>query len=463
MGAIRMGEEMSGFVRSFVETLVSDAGWVAGGRVSAHGMASTWDENGYSGIDPGGEKTLALCSRDEFLLRRFLAALRRQPLLAPTMNEVRHEGCFTLIWVGARGRTEVGADAQEGITAEDLPPWQVDDVAAPDGIATDDVPPWEVDDADSIVRNAIRSAVCALFLTSANDGWEAADFHTYSRLRSAGPSMLPVIVYSSADERDAPETAGLIRQLHHSLGVRPATVAVEEGTGSVQTGVGFDDLALRILAYSPELAGVLGSEAPHLRRQVSADAIRSAVWLATCVGLEPAPLVDVPVQLFVQRRMGHAIAAIYGQPRPGLLRSEGIGLLTAGLALRYAIQQVVRLTPGVGWLLSAALSGFSTWLLGHSLVLYYDMTPAPPPIDIAKMACQARRTVAPTIDRGVQRISSICGAFVRRHRRFAGSRWFSGAKSHWRGAPAARKQADAPAGEIPLMLPTYGCPTEKEQ
>ncbi len=93
----------------------------------------------------------------------------------------------------------------------------------------------------------------------------------------------------------------------------------------------------------------------------------------------------------MQRRMAQTLAAIYGQPPPGLVSGEGVGLLSAGLALRYATQQLVRLAPGVGWLLSGVLSGVSTWLLGRTLLLHYSRAlPMAAVVERTGALCRAR-------------------------------------------------------------------------
>lgn len=345
-----------------------------------------WEASGFGGEDHESVAPLIVCSRAECLPRRFLAALRRQPLLPSSAALVRREGLFTLVWLASAAcTTDDWAQRIDGATTETT--WEG---MAP-GLAQAD---------DSVVRllPTWRTAACALLLASAADGWDAADVAAFFQLRHAGPPLIPVVVCETAAETQAATTVELSSRLHHALGVAPSIiVAAADPVGAANDGSddanddGYALLLRRILAYAPTAAGALGSEAPRLRRQAAATTIRTTAWLTALVGLEPAPLVDLPVQLVMQRRMAQTLAAIYGQPPPGLVSGEGVGLLSAGLALRYATQQLVRLAPGVGWLLSGVLSGVSTWLLGRTLLLHYSQAlPVAAVVERTGALCRAR-------------------------------------------------------------------------
>lgn len=337
---------------------------------------------------------LIVCSRHECLPRRFLAALRRQPPLPPGAALIRREGVFTLVWLASDDQTTgERMNADSAIDAIDWT-WR-DDVQTPEAAWENIAHSFEQeDDPLACLLPTWRTAACALFLASAADGWDAADVEAFFRLRHAGPPLIPVVLCDAAAEIKAATTAALSRRLHHALGVAPSIIAAATDADSDADSDVDDGYALllrRILAHAPTAAGALGGEAPRLRRQAAAETIRSTAWLTAFVGLEPAPLVDLPVQLLLQRRMAQTLAAIYGQPQPGLVSGEGVGLLSAGLALRYVTQQLVRLAPGVGWLVSGVLSGVSTWLLGRTLVLHYSQAlPVETVVERAGAVCRQR-------------------------------------------------------------------------
>jgi uncharacterized protein (DUF697 family) len=397
MQSTSTSEGFSGMART-AAALVGEMGRIgdANATFGRSGLGAWESAGGFGGEIHEPAAPLIVCSRDERLPRRFLAALRRQPLLPPGAASIRREGVFTLVWLapGADGqRTDdlMGADSKNNAAGWTQHCNMGMAGATWEGGAYDDE--QECDNL-AYLTPTWRAAACALFLASATDGWDAADVQAFFRLRNAGPPLIPVVVCATAPEIKAAMTAELGRRLHHTLGVAPSIIAasadLDEHAGDVADD-GYALLLRRILAYAPMAAGALGCEAPRLRRQVVAETIRTTAWLTAFVGLEPAPLVDLPVQLLMQRRMAHTIAAIYGQPQPGLLNSEGVGLLTTGLTLRYATQQLVRLAPGIGWLLSGVLSGMSTWLLGRTLVLHYSQAlPAEAVVKQAVAVCRQR-------------------------------------------------------------------------
>ncbi len=393
------GEGLSELARTAAASLVEEMG--RPGDASAalgRNALGAWEAGGFGNEDHESVAPLIVCSRSECLPRRFLASLRRQPLLPASAAMVRREGLFTLVWLAPSTWTaDEPAPTDQSSDADD---W----ARRNDGATTETM--WEgmapglaqEDDPFARLLPTWRSAACALLLASAADGWDAADVTAFFRLRHAGPPLIPVVVCETAAETQAAATVELRNRLHHALGVAPSIiVAAADPVGAANDGSddasddGYALLLRRILAYAPTAAGALGSEAPRLRRQAAATTIRTTAWLTALVGLEPAPLVDLPVQLVMQRRMAHTLAAIYGQPPPGLVSGEGVGLLSAGLALRYATQQLVRLAPGVGWLLSGVLSGVSTWLLGRTLLLHYSQAlPVAAVVERTGALCRAR-------------------------------------------------------------------------
>jgi len=63
----------------------------------------------------------------------------------------------------------------------------------------------------------------------------------------------------------------------------------------------------------------------------------------------------------------------------GASRSTMLTLL-GGLGLRYLAQQLVKLVPVLGWLVSGVLSASSTWLMGWAAVTYFERAQAGAPL-----------------------------------------------------------------------------------
>lgn len=438
------GEGLSVLARTAAATLAAEMGRPGdvGGAFGRSGVEA-WETSGFGSDSHEPAAPLIVCSCTECLPRRFLAALRRQPLLPPGAAVIRREGVFMLVWLPSAGQTTDGRSPADQTLDSGGWTWR-DEVRASEapwaGTLYDDA---HDDDPLTHLLPTWRTAACALFLASAADGWDAADVAAFFQLRHAGPPLIPVVVCETVAETQVATTVELSGRLHHALGVAPSIiVAAADPVGAADDSSddasddGYALLLRRILAYAPTAAAALGSEAPRLRRQVAATTIRTTAWLTALVGLEPAPLVDLPVQLVMQRRMAQTLAAIYGQPPPGLVSGEGVGLLSAGLALRYANQQLVRLAPGVGWLLSGVLSGVSTWLLGRTLALHYSQA-LPVETVVARAGALCRK-------RGVDLVR---WALTTLHR----VPWRRRRTRPKADGKADRRRVDAPSVEIPIL------------
>ncbi len=153
--------------------------------------------------------------------------------------------------------------------------------------------------------------------------------------------------------------------------------------GRLHTGSGDElpadviTLVERILAQRPKLGIPLAQEIPGCRPLIARRAIRSGVLMTTLLGAQPIPLLDLPLQVALNWKLALQLAAIYGRPGLDHRSREMVGTVLWNLALRYVIQQVLKLAPVIGWVASAALSGAGTWVLGNTLVRYYQVEGRP--------------------------------------------------------------------------------------
>ena len=133
-----------------------------------------------------------------------------------------------------------------------------------------------------------------------------------------------------------------------------------------------EDLIPAMIDASPEAAVVIGRELPAFRRAAAAKIIRSSTLLSLAAGLEPVPLVDIPILLGTQIRMVLRIAAIYGEPLTASRAREVVATITAGLALRYVAEEAAKLVPFGGDLVSGAIAAAGTWALGQVTTEYFE-------------------------------------------------------------------------------------------
>src|SRR5579875_690020 len=74
------------------------------------------------------------------------------------------------------------------------------------------------------------------------------------------------------------------------------------------------DLIPTIIDASPEAALTIGRNLPEFRRKAAEKVVRNAALVCLAAGLEPIPLVDIPIIIGAQIRMILRLGAIYGEP-----------------------------------------------------------------------------------------------------------------------------------------------------
>jgi uncharacterized protein (DUF697 family) len=313
-----------------------------------------------------GRGQLVMVSRSDEANRRLLARLRQQPPV-PARGDVCREGFFTLI--------RLPDAAERPDLAGSLGAYADFDWGGPSGV-------WGFDELSALLASA--DVLLYLFERAADS--HVADVHWYARLRAIGVPLLPVVLMElpvgrelagdAADTAPDGEQAGLeelVRALRLPAGVRPVWVRAGAGEGDVpEVPADVVGLVERILALRPRLAIPLAQEIPCCRQMIAQRMIRRSALLTTLLGVEPLPLVDLPLHVAVNWKVALQLAAIHGRPGLDYRSREMVGTVALNLGLRYTTQQLVKLVPVLGWLASAALSGLTTWLLGHALLRYYQ-------------------------------------------------------------------------------------------
>ncbi len=297
---------------------------------------------------------MALLGRSGSALSALLARLRDEPAI-PLNSSVGFEGFFTLVQLPA----QTPAPANQGPVAgdEEERGWG----SSLSGGQGEDPLPLLLD-ADLLV-----------YVFRVSDGWTPADAHWIARLRTTRAPVAPVVQIANDDSPAAVEA--LAAQIRTKLGVSPVQMhdigAPEEVT---HLSPDADLLALmdRILSLRPRLAIPLAQESPLCRRWIAQRVIRGGAWMTGLLGAEPLPLLDLPLHVAVQWKVALQLAAIYGRPGLDYRSREMVGALAMGVLVRHGAQQLLKLLPLVGWLLSGLVSGLSTWLLGTGLVRYYE-------------------------------------------------------------------------------------------
>lgn len=137
-----------------------------------------------------------------------------------------------------------------------------------------------------------------------------------------------------------------------------------------------DELVPAMIAASPEAALVIGRELPSYRRQAAQRIIRNAMLVSLAAGLEPIPLIDIPILLGTQVRLVLRMAALYGEPIDSAdavkHARELVVTMISGLGMRYLAEQAAKLVPIGGDVVAGAIAGAATWSIGEVALEYYE-------------------------------------------------------------------------------------------
>jgi small GTP-binding protein len=215
-----------------------------------------------------------------------------------------------------------------------------------------------------IAKKGIKEASAILMLVDGTRGFQKEDEELYKEIKRAGK---PVIIAVNKIDLIHGDPEDMCDDLAVRLEVEEVLpISAIQGTNIME------DLIPAMIDVSPEAAVMLGRELPAFRRMAVDKIIRNSVLLSLAAGLEPVPLVDIPILLGTQIRLVLRIAAIYGEPFSASRAREVVAVITGGLALRYAAEELAKLIPFGGDLVSGAIAAAGTWALGQVAAEYFE-------------------------------------------------------------------------------------------
>jgi small GTP-binding protein len=133
-----------------------------------------------------------------------------------------------------------------------------------------------------------------------------------------------------------------------------------------------EELVPALLDAHPDAALAIGRALPRFRREAAQRLVRMAALVSLAAGLEPIPLLDIPILLGNQIRLVLRIAAIYGEPMTVRHARELGTTIVSGLALRYLAEQAAKLVPFGGDVVSGAIAAAGTWAMGQVAIEYFE-------------------------------------------------------------------------------------------
>jgi len=211
---------------------------------------------------------------------------------------------------------------------------------------------------------AIQESSVVVYLLDASQGVRPRDLEVIQGMRdSAKPFVIALnksdLLVESADDASARAAARL-----HVNDVIPVSARTGDNIA--------EELIPAIIEASPEAALVIGRQLPQYRRTAANKIVRTATLVSLVAGMEPIPLIDIPILLSNQAQLLLRIAAVYGEPMSMRHVRELMVTVAGGLALRYLAEEAAKAVPFGGDLVSGAIAAAGTWAIGQVAIEYFD-------------------------------------------------------------------------------------------
>jgi small GTP-binding protein len=221
-----------------------------------------------------------------------------------------------------------------------------------------------------VTETGIEQASLVVFMVDGEQGLRPDDRNLLMTIKELDKPVIVVVnkidTLKSAKEGD--ELANNIAMRLGMTGVIP--ISARTGTNVAE------ELVPAMIQASPEAALVIGRELPAYRREAAQRIIRNATLVSLAAGLEPIPLVDIPILLGTQVRLVLRLAALYGEPIDSAdavkHARELVVTMISGLGLRFLAEQAAKAVPFGGDVVAGAIAGAATWSIGEVALEYYE-------------------------------------------------------------------------------------------
>jgi uncharacterized protein (DUF697 family) len=189
-------------------------------------------------------------------------------------------------------------------------------------------------------------------------------------------NVVGVLVSTSADTvRDARLRDRLETALKDAKLTPSAVVSLSESAAADE----LEGLSRALYDALPEPARMEAARslkhAPGPRRELANVLVKSCSTIALTIGLAPVPLSDALIIAPLQVVMVSSVAHLGGRAWNRKAAAEWLGSMGlvggAGLGFRWAAQQLAKLVPGAGSIVSGSVAGAGTVALGQSAIAYF--------------------------------------------------------------------------------------------
>jgi small GTP-binding protein len=215
-----------------------------------------------------------------------------------------------------------------------------------------------------VQKSGIDEASVIVLLLDASRGLRSEDQTLAVEVRKTRKPTVVALNKIDALRVDPDDLAG---ELAARLNV-PDVIPISARDG---TNVG-EELVPALIDANPDAAMAIGVALPAFRRQAAEKVVRTATLVSLAAGLEPIPLIDIPIILGNQIRLVLRIAAVYGEPMTARHARELGTTILGGLAVRYLAEEAAKLVPFGGDVISGAIAAAGTWAIGQVAIEYFE-------------------------------------------------------------------------------------------
>ncbi len=221
-----------------------------------------------------------------------------------------------------------------------------------------------------LMQNGIDQAMMVVLLIDATKGLQEKDKELYSAIAKTNK---PVIV--AVNKVDTFKSVAEADRAANEVAVELGVAGVIPISGRTGENVA-EELIPAMIEASPDAALVIGRELPAFRRAAARRLIRNATLVSLAAGMEPIPLVDIPILLGTQMRLVLRIAALYGEPMDSAdamkHSRELIATAASGVGMRILAEQAAKAVPFGGDFVAGAIAGAATWSIGQVALEYFE-------------------------------------------------------------------------------------------
>ena len=220
------------------------------------------------------------------------------------------------------------------------------------------------------MEEGMEEATVIVLLIDATKGLQDKDRELHALIKKLNkPTIIAVNKVDALKGRDAGD------ELANEIAVQletPGIIPVSARTGENVAG----ELIPAMIEASPDAALVIGRELPAFRRASAQRIIRNATLASLVVGLEPIPLIDIPILLGTQIRLVLRLGALYGEEMDSTNAMkharELLITIAGGAGMRILAEQAAKAVPIGGDFVAGAIAGAATYSIGQVALEYYD-------------------------------------------------------------------------------------------